>query len=580
MAFTRHYQQQLALIRELAREFADAHPALAPMLGGPSADPDVERLLEGTAFLSGMLNQKLDDEFPELLHGLTDITFPHLLRPIPPLSIVAFTPKKSMMQTTQVPAGTPLASVEVQGVRCSFRTCRPLQVHPLTLSAVELQQRPGAPPAIRLGLSLQGVELDQWRAGPLSFYIGGSYAQATDLFMLLHHCVESVEVRGAAGGATLRLGPNALHFPAFDLDNLALPIPERSFRGFGLLQQYFILPETLLFAELHGLERWEQRGKGSDFEVVIRLAPLPIPLEQVTADQFTLSAVPVVNLFPHEAEPLILDHRREHLVVRPTGGADAGCEIYSIDKVTGYAQGTVEPRSYVPLDSFGTRKGNEHTRVYHVRRRRSPVDDRSELQLRFPYASEEAFPSTETLSVELTCTNGELAERLEVGDISHPTAKSPGLLTFTNVLAPTPVIDTADGQLDLWRLLSHLSVNFMPIADAAGLRDLLGQYVFEASRDRARVAASRKRIAALQSFSTEPVDRIVRGSIMRGVKMKLSAAHDQFAGHGDLYLLASVIDVFMGVYGSINTFTQLELHEAVTGDRFTWPERIGRRAQL
>ena len=32
--------------------------------------PDVERLLEGVAFLNGLTRQKLDDEFPELLQEL------------------------------------------------------------------------------------------------------------------------------------------------------------------------------------------------------------------------------------------------------------------------------------------------------------------------------------------------------------------------------------------------------------------------------------------------------------------------------------------------------------------------------
>ena len=94
-----YYQQELQKLRELARDFAKIHPAIAPMLSGTTSDPDVERLLEGVAFLTGLLHHKLDDEFPELIHGLIDIIFPHYLRPIPSTSIVMFTPKPSMMET-------------------------------------------------------------------------------------------------------------------------------------------------------------------------------------------------------------------------------------------------------------------------------------------------------------------------------------------------------------------------------------------------------------------------------------------------------------------------------------------------
>ena len=63
--FNKYYQEELQNLRELAVEFSKVHPALAPMLSGPSTDPDVERLLEGVAFLTGLLRGKLDDDFPE-----------------------------------------------------------------------------------------------------------------------------------------------------------------------------------------------------------------------------------------------------------------------------------------------------------------------------------------------------------------------------------------------------------------------------------------------------------------------------------------------------------------------------------
>ena len=67
--FNRYYQEELQNLRERAREFSAVHPAAAPMLGGQSSDPDVERLLEGVAFLTGLLRRKLDDELPEVIRG-------------------------------------------------------------------------------------------------------------------------------------------------------------------------------------------------------------------------------------------------------------------------------------------------------------------------------------------------------------------------------------------------------------------------------------------------------------------------------------------------------------------------------
>ena len=90
------------------------------MLSGPSADPDVERLLEGVAFLTAMLRQKLDDEFPEIIHELVHLIWPHYLRPVPSATIMAFAPKPSLKQSLKIPAGVHVASVPVDGTPCLF----------------------------------------------------------------------------------------------------------------------------------------------------------------------------------------------------------------------------------------------------------------------------------------------------------------------------------------------------------------------------------------------------------------------------------------------------------------------------
>ena len=121
--FNRYYQQELFNLKELAQEFSRAHPALAPMLSGKTSDPDVERLMEGVAFLAGMLRQKLDDEFPEIVHGLIQLIFPHYLRPIPSTTVVSFTPRANLKESLTIPSGIEIASIPVEGTSCTFRTC-------------------------------------------------------------------------------------------------------------------------------------------------------------------------------------------------------------------------------------------------------------------------------------------------------------------------------------------------------------------------------------------------------------------------------------------------------------------------
>jgi type VI secretion system protein ImpG len=88
-----HYNRELAAIRKLAAEFAEAHPKIAGRLrlsADAVDDPHVARLLEGVAFLGARVQQRLDDEFPELTDALLGVLYPHYLAPVPSCAIAQF----------------------------------------------------------------------------------------------------------------------------------------------------------------------------------------------------------------------------------------------------------------------------------------------------------------------------------------------------------------------------------------------------------------------------------------------------------------------------------------------------------
>nr|WP_264758823.1 type VI secretion system baseplate subunit TssF [Pseudomonas oryzagri] len=99
MSFNHYYQSELTALRQLGKRFAERSPALAPFLGQSGRDPDVERLLEGFAFLTGLtgrLRQKLDNELPELTHSLMHLLWPNYMR-----ALTAFT--RRQVQVTSLP---------------------------------------------------------------------------------------------------------------------------------------------------------------------------------------------------------------------------------------------------------------------------------------------------------------------------------------------------------------------------------------------------------------------------------------------------------------------------------------------
>jgi type VI secretion system protein ImpG len=576
--FNKYYQQELQNLRELGVEFSRAHPSIAPLLSGPTSDPDVERLLEGTAFLTGLLHQKLADDFPEIVHSLTNMVFPHYIRPIPSCSIVVFSPKKGLMEPVKVPKGTSLGSVPIEGASCIFRTCFDLDVHPLTLLSAEMIRQQGKSDAIRIVLETTGPDLSAWRPERLSFFPAGSFSEATDFFMVLSKYLRKIVIRPTEGGASCTLGKEALKPVGFDPQNGLFPFPSPSFAGYRLLQEYFVLPWKFLFFELRGWENWEDRGNGKRFEILFELMPLPDTIPKINPALFSLFGTPVVNLFSHDADPFTFDHRLEKIRVRPAGLEKNHYRIYSIDSVTGYIQGSLEKKEYVSLERFQNKDGDRP--VYQVNYMRSPVDDRPEIYLALTYPASAPEPRRETISIEMTCSNGELPERLGLGDICAPTSDSPELLTFRNVVAPSAPIDPPLGENMLWKFLSHLSLNYLTIANAENIRELLRLYAYPERRDRTALAASLKRIDSVTDLQVKPADRLMRGMIVRGQSVGMTSRQDHFAGTGDFYLFGAVMDLFFGIYSSMNTFTQFQLKDSLTGETFAWPARMGDRSLL
>lgn len=574
--FNRYFQQELANLRDLGEAFSNAHPAVAPMLSGAAADPDVERLLEGVAFLTALLREKLDDDFPEIIHEFIQLLWPHYLRPIPSTTIIAFDPKPMLKQSMRIPRGVHISSVPVDGTACPFRTCYDVEIHPLRLLKASFVETAGRPPSIELALELQGLKLADWTPNALRLFIGGDYGNAADLYFLLRHHVKGMRIIALEqGGDACFLPAECLKPVGFSSDEGLIPYPSHSFPGYRVLQEYFVLPEKFLFLDVTGWEQWQRRGEGSKFEIHFELDKPPSIPPRIKNENFVLHATPAVNIFPHEADPIRLDHRKAEYLVRPSGADSTHYQVYSVEEVVGYVQGTAKQRSYVPFEVFNL--GSKVDPVYNLATRSSPVQVGFDVFLSVAYPPELGPPGAETLSIRLTCTNGALPESLQVGDISLPTSSSPEFAEFRNIRPPTMNVLPPLGANLLWRLLSHLSLNYVSLAKAENLRALLELYVFPENRDRKTVLANQKRIAGMENISAKASNRLVSGIMMRGQEILLKLRRDHFASQGDLFLFGSVLDYFLGVYASLNTFTRLQVQEVSKGEIYQWPARIGDR---
>src|SRR6202030_3655626 len=126
----RLYEAELAYVREVGGEFARQYPKVADRLGLGSlevADPYVERLLEGFAFLAARVQLKLEAEFPTFTQHLLEIVYPHYLAPTPSMIVATFKPDLTggkFENGYTIPRDTTLLGTLGKGdvTACEFRT--------------------------------------------------------------------------------------------------------------------------------------------------------------------------------------------------------------------------------------------------------------------------------------------------------------------------------------------------------------------------------------------------------------------------------------------------------------------------
>lgn len=565
----RYYEQELHNLRELAVQFGKKNPALAPLLGSSSAvDADVERLLEGVAFLSGLVHQRLDDDFPEFIQSLAQLLFPHFLRPLPCMTIMSYAPRAPGAQSISVPTGTKFASVDIDDQRTVFSSVFPVSVEPLNVQSVnwEYDERSGEINALSVSLQFNGIDASEWQGDSLRFWLGGSFNTSSRLFRMLMLNTKYVSV-GAPNENNIVLTKNCIQPFGFTADDPLLPWAEASHPAWRVLYEYFAMPEKFLFIEITGLNKWQNRS-GSTMRLKFVFEQVPTWAPEVSNNNFVLNCTPAVNLYQQEAQPIFVDNRQAELRVRPANNRYRSSQIFSVDQVTARNQDGSE-HTYQPFSAF-----IKDESAYHIRLRPSTLSGDMEHFLTLPMSGSEQIHG-KTLSVRLSCTDGSRPDGLHLGDISQSTDNSPTRVTFKNIMGVTPYRKANCEDELLWRVLSHLNANHVALSSADSLRNMLALYIPDQQKEARHSAAGMHQIKSILNVTVSPQRRIVRGMPVEGSLVQIDCAGDHFPGPGSLYLFGCVLDEYLSGCTTINTFIALSLHDKVNGETLEWPARTG-----
>lgn len=585
MGLKQRFAEELRYLRELGREFAEDNPQLAHFLGDQAGDPDVERLLEGFAFLTAKLGMKIDDDLPELTHPLLQMLWPNYLRPLPSATIIRFAPLPDAISQCQViPKGTPLFAKPVNGVSCQFRTCTDVNLYPLALQEVsDAHSREASVMRIDLKV-LTEQPLTSMACDQLDFHLGGDNGTALTLYLWLAHYLDHVSLQ--VNGQSYRLSAKDIGFPGFTAEEALLPYPRNVFDGYRILQEYFVFPQRFHFFSLTRLAHLWPDISATTLRFEFQFSrPMPPDIRLRTSD-LHLYCAPAVNLFRHDANPIALDGRSLERRISPIGTRPDAYEIFSVDHVAGWDAADKERkgdplRRFTPFESF--QHEIEHARGRTALYFRTHIEEshgREGLRHRIAFVRGDEslyIGEREAASIELTCSNRDLPQLLGVGDVSLSTEVTPSFATYTNLTVPTrsyrPVLDSSLH----WTLISNLSLNYLSLLSAEPLKAVIRAYDFAALHDLQQARATRKRLNGIHAAVTTPIDWLMKGQPVRGLQTRLQLDQNAFLCEGELYLFGSVLSHFFALYASINSFHRLEVINTTNNESYEWPLLTGRQ---
>jgi type VI secretion system protein ImpG len=613
--FLGYYNRELAYLRQLGEDFGRKHPAVASRLRferDQCDDPHVERLIESFAFLAARIHFRLDDEFPEITGALLEELYPNFLRPVPSTALVEFQIDPSRGKATtgrKIPRGTPIHSRPSEGFVCRFHTCQDTDLLPLNIDRAVWGHAASLPPALvdrptaavlELRIScMPEVSFESLGLSRLRFHLTGTSDVTFPLYELLLSRCHKVIVRDAEAVTSARMFEATVGAGGFgDNEGLRLDFSEfydgrsrqqraprrrAAFFGYELLEDYFAFPEKFLVVDIEGLEKFRGSGISKQASILFLISPFErtewrsILENGISSTTFRLNCAPIVNLFPVASDPIQV--RRN--VFEAAIPVHPRMEIYSVESISGQVSSSAERMRFEKfIDCDGEETTSRVAGYWRAVRRPSRHDaNTSEMFVSLMDRQGTGVDArADTLTARLICTNRDWPFRLPVGDPKgdFQMEEFPEIERIICLRRPTAGSPAPSAKTSLWRLISQLSLNHLSLIEKgkSALQCLLRIHNFagldfgDENIDGIADIASSAHFARVSSQHGM--------AFVRGKRVEILMNEDRFAGSG-IFLFGTVVERFLGLYTSLNSFSQLALKSQQRGGKTVhiWPPRAG-----
>jgi type VI secretion system VasI/ImpG family protein len=595
MEFLDYYRDNLSYLRNLAAEFGAEFPKIAGRLGlgeFECEDPYIERLLEGTAFLSARVEKKLDEGYRNLLESVLNSVAPSALYPLPAGAVVELALNYGNEQVRSgavLPAGTMLdAFIPTINTPCTFSTLEDTAVSSLAVAEAEYITRslsdfdinnPQGMAGLRIKLAAGGGPVSSF-PGRLTFYINLAEAEASLLLRQIMHETVACYVRREETDRFVPFSGAAFAMPLASGAKLFPDGIKGHVLGLRILQNFLGYPAFFKFFTLNHL--------GDAFSSPLNAAELLLvfkrrepSLASLKGSSLKLNCVPAVNLFAKRADRISIEREAYQFHVVPDRAAPRDYEVAQVLRLEFFNE---QNESLFLADNFyednplaeKTRKN-----FFSQRRRKSLVNPR--ITQRSSYSGAEVFVSFSVqdkkledayqFGAETICTNRDLP--LLLPPETTLASRSPllnGGIFITRPTRPEYSLFEREGATDFSKL-SHIVFNLSALLWQNGkfpleaLRTLLGAYQIRSQEETERMLEG---LVALESESTA-FRFFQKGAVFfePGWKVGFTLDETAYAGIGHYIFGRALAEVFIS-FSPINTPLEIQFFTQQSGLVAVW----------
>lgn len=601
MAFEeRYYREELDYLRQLGKLLAKEKPYLARFLSEKQGDPDVERLMESFAFLSGGLRQKLEDEFPEFTHGIIRMLWPNYLRPVPAMTIIKYEPENTLKVPVQVLRNELVSTGNLQfnisegnvlgndttksPPACNFTLARNVWLQPLKIKDVRNASTLDEGIIDIEFYTEKGVSADSLDLNKISFWLA-NHDDYTRYQLYLWFSERLMYAELILEEGHIPLPTLWLDSAGFERDDALLPWPKNVHNGYRVLQEYFCYPESFFFFNLRDAASLTDDFRGGVFTLRLRFnQPLPEDIK-LRQDSLQLCCTPAVNLFLHHAEPISPDGHLPQYPLRASHHHPDAYDIFCVESVTnkdmtvhdGSEKRSRSVCNWPEFESFNHQleyTGQREVIYWHHRTKTSLFHRGLDHSIALVHADGDvpnpARLKGEVITPLLVCTNRMLPGELHTGDINVAVGKNPAVASFSNITRPTrPLYPVMDGDMH-WSLISSMNLNYLSLLDRDALVQILRTFDIPGIHHPQQARLSQQKLDAMEKMETRPVDRLFKGVPVRGLATTLWINPTPFICEGEIYLLGTVLSHFFALYASINSFHRLKIINTESQEVWEW----------